>query len=224
MIEVSCWITQKGCARRLYRRRVGRFLIDQKSDGRSGRWAGLFLLAPVFAIVSLLIWREMGAPVLFRQTRPGRFGQPFEMVKFRSMRGARDAGGDPLPDAERLTGLGRFLRASSLDELPELWNVLKGDMSIVGPRPLLMEYLPLYSLEQARRHDVRPGVTGWAQINGRNAISWEDKFALDVWYVQNRTIWLDLKIIWLTLLKVVKREGISAAGEATMSKFTGSGS
>lgn len=189
-----------------------------------GAGAGLFLLAPVFAIVSLLIWREMGAPVLFRQTRPGRFGQPFEMVKFRSMRDARDAGGNPLPDAERLTGLGRFLRASSLDELPELWNVLKGDMSIVGPRPLLMEYLPLYSLEQARRHDVRPGVTGWAQINGRNAISWEDKFALDVWYVQNRTIWLDLKIIWLTLLKVVKREGISAAGEATMSKFTGSGS
>ena len=189
-----------------------------------GAGAGLFLLAPVFAIVSLLIWREMGAPVLFRQSRPGRFGQPFEMVKFRSMRDARDAGGNPLPDAERLTGLGRFLRASSLDELPELWNVLKGDMSIVGPRPLLMEYLPLYSPEQASRHDVRPGVTGWAQINGRNAISWDDKFALDVWYVQYRTIWLDLKIIWLTILKVVKREGISAAGEATMSKFTGSGS
>ena len=189
-----------------------------------GAGAGLLLLSPVLAVVSLLIWREMGAPVLFRQTRPGRFGQPFQMVKFRSMRDAHDAMGNPLPDSERLTGLGRFLRACSLDELPELWNVLKGDMSIVGPRPLLMEYLPLYSPEQASRHDVRPGVTGWAQINGRNAISWDDKFALDVWYVQNRTIWLDLKIIWLTILKVVKREGISAAGEATMSKFTGSGS
>lgn len=169
-----------------------------------------------------MIRREMGAPVLFSQTRPGRHGKPFKMIKFRTMRDAIDADGRPLPDAERLTKLGRFLRSSSLDELPELWNVLKGDMSLVGPRPLLMEYLPLYSEEQARRHEVRPGVTGWAQVNGRNAISWDEKFALDVWYVDNRSLWLDLKIIWLTLRKVVKREGISAAGEATMSKFTGS--
>ena len=162
--------------------------------------------------------------MFFRQTRPGRHGTPFEMVKFRTMRDAIDADGRPLPDAERLTKLGRFLRSSSLDELPELWNVLKGEMSLVGPRPLLMEYLPLYSPEQARRHEVRPGVTGWAQVNGRNAISWDEKFALDVWYVDNRSLWLDLKIIWLTIRKVVRREGISAAGEATMSKFTGSGS
>ncbi|EAP77329.1 putative UDP-galactose phosphate transferase [Roseovarius nubinhibens ISM] len=171
--------------------------------------------------ITLMIRREMGSPVFFRQTRPGRHGIPFEMVKFRTMRDAIDADGRPLPDAERLTKLGRFLRSSSLDELPELWNVLKGEMSLVGPRPLLMEYLPLYSPEQARRHEVRPGVTGWAQVNGRNAISWDEKFALDVWYVDNRSLWLDLKIIWLTIRKVVKREGISAAGEATMSRFTG---
>ena len=166
----------------------------------------------------------MGSPVLFRQTRPGRDGKPFEMIKFRTMRDAIDTDGRPLPDAERLTKLGRFLRSSSLDELPELWNVLKGEMSLVGPRPLLMEYLPLYSPKQARRHEVRPGVTGWAQVNGRNAISWDEKFALDVWYVDNRSLWLDMKIIWLTIRKVIKREGISAAGEATMSKFTGNGS
>lgn len=186
-----------------------------------GSAIGLVLLSPVLAVVAFLIWRQMGAPVLFRQTRPGLNGKPFEMVKFRSMRDAVDAKGNPLPDSERLTKLGQFLRASSLDELPELWNVLKGDMSIVGPRPLLMEYLPLYSPEQARRHEVRPGVTGWAQINGRNAISWDQKFALDVWYVDNRSLWLDLKIIWLTIRKVFKREGISATGEATMPKFTG---
>lgn len=185
---------------------------------------GLLLLSPVLAIVAYKIHREMGSPVLFRQTRPGLRGKPFQMVKFRTMRDAIDADGRPLPDAERLTKLGRFLRASSLDELPELWNVLKGDMSLVGPRPLLMEYLPLYSPEQARRHEVRPGVTGWAQVNGRNAISWDEKFALDVWYVDNRSLWLDLKIIWLTIHKVIKRDGISAAGEATMSKFTGNGS
>ena len=171
-----------------------------------------------------MIWREMGSPILFRQTRPGTNGKPFQMIKFRTMRNAIDADGRPLPDSERLTKLGRLLRSSSLDELPELWNVLKGDMSLVGPRPLLMEYLPLYSPEQARRHEVRPGVTGWAQVNGRNAISWNEKFALDVWYVDNRTLWLDLKIIWFTIRKVIKRDGISAAGEATMSRFTGNGS
>lgn len=187
-----------------------------------GAGLGLLLFTPVLAIVSYRIGREMGSPVLFRQTRPGRHGKPFQMIKFRTMRDAIDTDGRPLPDAERLTKLGRFLRASSIDELPELWNVLKGDMSLVGPRPLLMEYLPLYSPEQARRHEVRPGVTGWAQINGRNAISWDEKFVLDVWYVDNRSLWLDLKIIWFTIRKVIKRDGISAAGEATMSKFTGS--
>ena len=189
-----------------------------------GASLGLLLLSPVLAIVAYKIRREMGAPVLFCQTRPGLRGKPFQMVKFRTMRDAIDADGRPLPDAERLTKLGRFLRSSSLDELPELWNVLKGDMSLVGPRPLLMEYLPLYSPEQTRRHEVRPGVTGWAQVNGRNAISWDEKFALDVWYVDNRSLWLDLKIIWCTIRKVIKRDGISAAGEATMSKFTGNGS
>jgi lipopolysaccharide/colanic/teichoic acid biosynthesis glycosyltransferase len=189
-----------------------------------GASLGLLLLSPVLAIVAYKIRREMGSPVLFRQTRPGMYGKPFQMIKFRTMRDAIDANGRPLPDAERLTKLGRFLRASSLDELPELWNVLKGEMSLVGPRPLLTEYLPLYSPEQARRHDVRPGVTGWAQVNGRNAISWDEKFALDVWYVDNRSLWLDLKIFWLTIRKVIKRDDISAAGEATMSKFTGNGS
>lgn len=189
-----------------------------------GATVGLLLLSPVIVIVALTIRRQMGSPVLFGQTRPGLGGKPFRMIKFRSMRDATDSRGNALPDSERLTRLGRFLRSSSLDELPELWNVLKGDMSLVGPRPLLMEYLPLYSATQARRHDVRPGVTGWAQINGRNAISWDEKFALDVWYVDNRSLWLDLKIIWLTIRKVVKRDGISADGEATMSKFTGSGS
>lgn len=186
-----------------------------------GAGVGLLVLSPVLIIVSLMVRRQMGAPVFFRQTRPGLGGKPFQMIKFRTMRDAIDANGNPLPDSERLTRLGRFLRSSSLDELPELWNVLKGDMSLVGPRPLLVEYLPLYSKEQARRHEVRPGVTGWAQINGRNAISWDEKFALDVWYVDNRNLKLDLKIIWLTIRKVVKREGISAAGEATMPRFTG---
>jgi lipopolysaccharide/colanic/teichoic acid biosynthesis glycosyltransferase len=189
-----------------------------------GAAMGLILLSPVLAVVAFLIWRQMGAPVLFRQTRPGLHGKPFQMVKFRTMRDAVDAKGIPLPDSERLTRLGRFLRASSLDEFPELWNVLKGEMSLVGPRPLLTEYLSLYSPEQARRHNVRPGVTGWAQINGRNAISWDQKFTLDVWYVDNQSLWLDLKIIWLTIRKVFRREGISAAGEATMPKFTGPGS
>ncbi len=182
---------------------------------------GLLVLFPVIAIVTWQIRHKLGSPVLFRQARPGLDGKPFQMIKFRTMRDAVDATGMPLPDSERMTPFGSFLRSSSLDELPELWNVLKGDMSLVGPRPLLMEYLPLYSPEQARRHEVRPGVTGWAQINGRNALSWEDKFNLDVWYVDNRSFWLDLKIIFLTIKKVVVKEGISAAGEATMPKFTG---
>tara|TARA_R100000935_G_scaffold29425_2_gene49713 strand:- start:3491 stop:4084 length:594 start_codon:yes stop_codon:yes gene_type:complete len=189
-----------------------------------GSGLGLILLSPMLAMIAYKIRREMGAPVLFRQTRPGLHGKPFEMIKFRTMRDGFDADGHLLPDAERLTKLGRFLRSSSFDELPELWNVLKGEMSLVGPRPLLMEYLPLYSPDQARRHRLRPGVTGWAQVNGRNAISWDEKFALDVWYVGNRSLWLDLKIIWLTIRKVLQRDGISAAGEATMSKFTGNGS
>ena len=189
-----------------------------------GAAIGLIMFSPVLLIVSLLILREMGSPIMFRQNRPGREGKTFRMIKFRTMRDAMDSNGHPLPDAERLTKLGRFLRSSSLDELPELWNVIKGDMSLVGPRPLLIEYLPLYSPEQARRHEVRPGITGWAQVNGRNAISWDEKFALDVWYVDNRTFLLDLKIIWLTIRKVVKRENISAAGEATMPKFSGNGS
>ena len=182
---------------------------------------GLLLLAPVISIVAWQIRRKLGTPVLFRQVRPGLDGKPFEMIKFRTMRDAVDAAGNPLPDSERMTPFGSFLRSSSLDELPELWNVLKGEMSLVGPRPLLMEYLPLYSPEQYRRHEARPGVTGWAQINGRNALSWDEKFKLDIWYVDNRSFWLDLKIIFLTIKKVVVREGISADGEATMAKFTG---
>jgi lipopolysaccharide/colanic/teichoic acid biosynthesis glycosyltransferase len=182
---------------------------------------GLLLLSIVIAVVAWKIRRKLGSPVLFRQVRPGLDGKPFEMIKFRTMRDAVDAQGNSLPDAERMTPFGSFLRASSLDELPELWNVLKGDMSLVGPRPLLMEYLPLYSPEQYRRHEVRPGVTGWAQINGRNALSWEEKFNLDVWYVDNRSLWLDLKILFLTIKKVVVRDGISAEGEVTMPKFTG---
>ena len=181
----------------------------------------LVLLAPVIIVVALQVRRKLGSPVLYRQVRPGKFGKPFEMVKFRTMCDAVDAEGNPLPDSERLTPFGNWLRSTSLDELPELWNVLKGDISLVGPRPLLMEYLPLYSPEQYRRHEVRPGVTGWAQVNGRNAISWEEKFKLDVWYVNNQTLWLDIKILWLTVKKVLVRDGISAEGEATMSKFTG---
>lgn len=183
---------------------------------------GLLLLSPVIAVLAWQIRKKLGSPVLFRQTRPGLHGQPFQMVKFRTMRDAIGPDGQPLPDSERMTPFGSFLRSASLDELPELWNVLKGDMSLVGPRPLLMEYLPLYSPEQARRHEVRPGVTGWAQINGRNSLSWEEKFRLDVWYVDNQSFWLDLKILALTVKKVFVREGISAAGEVTAAKFTGS--
>ncbi len=182
---------------------------------------GLVVLSPVLLVLWLLVRRRMGSPALFRQVRPGLHGQPFEMIKFRTMRDAIGPDGEPLPDAERLTDFGRWLRATSLDELPELWNVLKGQMSLVGPRPLLMEYIPLYSLEQARRHEVRPGITGWAQINGRNAVGWDQKFALDVWYVDRHTLWLDVKIIALTLRRIVQRDGISAPGSATMDKFQG---
>lgn len=183
--------------------------------------AALILFTPVMLMVAWQIRNKLGAPVLFRQIRPGLDGKPFEMVKFRTMRDAIDVEGNSLPDVERMVPFGNFLRSSSLDELPELWNVLRGDMSLVGPRPLLMEYLPLYSPEQYRRHEVRPGVTGWAQINGRNALSWEEKFKLDVWYVDHRSFWLDLKILFLTIKKVLLRDGISAEGEATMTKFTG---
>lgn len=182
----------------------------------------LLLLSPVMAIVALLIRRRMGGPVMFRQTRPGLHGKPFQMVKFRTMQDALDAEGNPLPDEKRMTRLGSLLRATSLDELPELWNVLKGDMSLVGPRPLLMEYLSLYSPEQFRRHEARPGVTGWAQVNGRNALSWEEKFKLDVWYVDNQSLKLDLKILALTVKQVLVRDGITAEGKATMERFKGS--
>lgn len=182
---------------------------------------GLCLLSPVLVLAAVLIRYQMGSPVLFRQTRAGLHGKPFTMIKFRTMREALDAVGNPLPDSKRLTRLGSFLRASSIDELPELWNVIRGEMSLVGPRPLLMEYLPLYSADQARRHDVCPGLTGWAQVNGRNAISWEEKFALDVWYVDNRSFWLDFKIIFFTILKIIRQTDITALNEATMPKFTG---
>lgn len=181
----------------------------------------LLVLSPVIFLLSILVALKLGRPVIFRQKRPGLKGKVFEMIKFRSMRDAVDEQGDALPDSERLTPFGEKLRSSSLDELPGLWSVLKGDMSLVGPRPLLVEYLPLYSKEQARRHNVRPGITGWAQVNGRNAISWEEKFKLDVWYVDNQSFWLDIKILFLTVKKVFKREGVSAEGEATMPKFTG---
>lgn len=182
----------------------------------------LVLLSPVYALVAYKVKKNLGSPVLFRQTRPGLHGQPFEMIKFRSMKDAMDAAGYPLPDSERLTPFGKMLRATSLDEMPELWNVIKGDMSIVGPRPLLMEYLPLYNSEQAKRHEVRPGITGYAQVNGRNAISWEKKFELDTWYVKNQSLWLDFKIMLKTVKKVLAKDDISAEGEVTIQKFTGS--
>ena len=183
--------------------------------------SALVVLSPVLAITAYKVKKELGSPVLFRQTRPGLHGKPFEMIKFRTMKDATDKEGNALPDSERLTEFGKKLRASSLDELPELWNVLKGDMSLVGPRPLLMEYLTLYSAEQAKRHNVRPGVTGYAQVNGRNSLSWEDKFKLDTWYVENQSLWLDMKILLKTVKKVIIKDGISAEGEATMTKFTG---
>lgn len=182
----------------------------------------LIILSPLLVIISLVILIKMGMPILFKQMRPGLNGKPFFMYKLRTMTNEKDEKGNPLPDEQRLTRLGRFLRSTSLDELPELFNVLKGDMSLVGPRPLLMQYLDRYTPEQARRHEVRPGITGWAQVNGRNAITWEERFALDVWYVDNWSLWLDMKILFITLVKVFKREGISAAGEATMTEFMGS--
>ena len=183
--------------------------------------SALVLLSPVYAFVAYKVRKNLGSPVLFRQVRPGLKGKPFEMIKFRSMKDVVDAQGNPLPDSERLTPFGQMLRSSSLDEMPELWNVIKGEMSIVGPRPLLMEYLPLYNQEQAKRHNVRPGITGYAQVNGRNAISWEKKFELDTWYVENRSLWLDFKIMLKTVQKVLSKDDISAEGEATISKFTG---
>lgn len=181
----------------------------------------LILLSPFLLLIILLAHLAMGRPILFRQIRPGLYGKPFVIYKFRTMHDLRDENGNPLPDEERLNPFGRFLRSTSLDELPELFNVLKGEMSLVGPRPLVMEYLDRYTPEQNKRHEVKPGITGWAQINGRNAISWEDKFKLDVWYVDNWSAWLDIKILWLTLVKVLKREGISAEGHATMPEFKG---
>lgn len=184
----------------------------------------LILLSPLYFYVAHKVKKNLGSPVLFRQVRPGLHGKPFEMIKFRSMKDAVDAQGNLLPDNERLTPFGKMLRSTSLDEMPELWNVIKGDMSVVGPRPLLMEYLPLYNKEQAKRHDVRPGMTGHAQVNGRNAISWEEKFKLDTWYVENQSIWLDFKIMLKTVKKVIAKDDINEAGEATMTKFTGSAS
>jgi sugar transferase EpsL len=182
----------------------------------------LIISSPIFCLLALLVRFKLGTPVLFRQQRPGLNGRQFTLIKFRTMADKRDAQGNLLPDADRLTPFGKFLRASSLDELPELLNVLKGEMSLVGPRPLLMQYLPLYTPEQMRRHEVRPGITGWAQVNGRNALTWEEKFALDVWYVDNHTFWLDLKIIFLTLWKIIGREAINQPGQATMKPFEGS--
>jgi sugar transferase EpsL len=183
---------------------------------------GLLVLLPVMVLLALLVKINLGSPALFRQERPGLGGRPFTLIKFRTMRNRRRGDGALASDEERLTEFGRRLRATSLDELPELWNVLKGDMSLVGPRPLLMEYLSLYSADQARRHEVRPGITGWAQINGRNSLSWDEKLALDVWYIDNWSLWLDLKILVKTLWFVVTRRGIAADGSATMPEFTGS--
>lgn len=183
--------------------------------------SGLIILSPVFLILVYLIRKNLGSPVFFIQERPGKDGKPFKMIKFRSMRDAIDKDGNPLPDSERLTDFGKKLRATSLDELPELWNVLKGEMSLVGPRPLLMGYLPLYNEFQNRRHEMKPGVTGWAQVNGRNALSWDEKFACDIWYIDHFSFWLDMKILFLTVKKVFIKEGISAEGEATMPPFTG---
>ena len=184
----------------------------------------LFVLpffSPIYLFLAYKVKKNLGSPVLFKQVRPGLHGQPFEMVKFRTMKDAVDEQGNPLPDAERLTAFGKMLRATSLDELPEFWNVLKGEMSLVGPRPLLMEYLPLYNESQAKRHEVKPGITGYAQVNGRNAISWEQKFELDTWYVENRSFWLDIKILFKTVWKVVAKDDINAVNDATMPKFEG---
>lgn len=198
-------------------RRWGKRTLDLVASA-----AAWLILAPVIVGVALLVRMLLGAPVLFRQQRPGLRGKPFRLLKFRSMTDARDDRGNLLPDARRVTRFGRFLRSTSLDELPEFWNVLRGDISLVGPRPLLMQYLERYTPEQARRHDVRPGITGWAQVSGRNALTWEQKFALDVWYVDHLSLWVDLKIIALTLWKILLREGVSHPGQATMQEFHGS--
>ena len=182
----------------------------------------IILFSPIYIVVSLLIFLKMGSPILFRQKRPGYKEKIFGIYKFRTMTNEKDEFGNLLPDDKRLVGIGKFIRSTSLDELPQLFNVLKGEMSFVGPRPLLKEYLPLYNEKQKRRHDVKPGITGWAQVNGRNAISWEQKFDYDVWYVDNQSFWLDIKILWLTFLKVVKRSDISSSTSSTMEKFTGS--
>ncbi len=187
-----------------------------------GASLGLVVLSPILLATALVVWIAIGRPVWFRQLRPGRYGHPFELVKFRTMTSARDPDGELLPDAARLTAIGRALRAWSLDELPELWNVVRGEMSLVGPRPLLMEYLPLYSPAQARRHEVRPGITGWAQVNGRNNQTWPDRLAMDVWYVDHHSMLLDVRILAMTMSKVINREGIASPGIATMEKFTGS--
>ena len=183
---------------------------------------GLAVLFPFLLCIALAVRFKLGSPVIFSQERPGQGGKPFMLYKFRTMTDARDTRGNLLPDSKRLTRFGHFLRATSLDELPELFNVLKGDMSLVGPRPLLMQYLDRYTPEEARRHEVRPGITGWAQVNGRNAITWEEKFKLDVWYVDNLSLWLDIKILGMTVWKILKREGISQPGQATMQEFMGS--
>jgi sugar transferase EpsL len=204
-------------------RRLGRSSWLKRLLDVVGASVALLIFGPLMLYLAFRVRQELGNPVLFRQVRPGLGGKPFVMYKFRTMTEERDEQGNLLPDEKRLTPFGAFLRAWSLDELPELFNVLKGDMSLVGPRPLLMQYLDRYTPEQFRRHEVKPGITGWAQVNGRNALSWEEKFKLDVWYVDNWTIWLDLKILWLTLVKVLRREGISAHGHATMPEFKGSG-
>jgi len=180
---------------------------------------GLILLSPVLIVVGILVAVKLGRPVFFTQVRPGLHAKPFKMIKFRTMTNERDENGELLPNEERMTKFGSFLRSASLDELPELFNVVKGDMSLVGPRPLLMDYLPYFSEDQKRRHDVRPGITGWSQINGRNAIGWDKKLALDVWYVENRTFWLDIKILWLTIAKVLNRDGITHEGHVAMPRF-----
>jgi len=185
--------------------------------------ATILILSPVIITAALMVRLKMGVPVFFKQERPGLHGKPFIIYKFRTMTDKKDTDGKVLPDEMRLTPLGKFLRRFSIDELPQLFNVIRGDLSLVGPRPLLMEYLPLYTPESARRHDVKPGITGWAQVNGRNAISWDERFKLDVWYVDNRSFMLDLKILWMTFIKVFKKEGISQNGHATMEKFKGSG-
>ncbi|MFC7365191.1 MULTISPECIES: sugar transferase [Bhargavaea] len=184
-------------------------------------FTALIILSGIIGVTALLIWIKIGSPVIFKQKRPGLRGEPFHVYKFRTMTNERDRDGELLPDEVRLTAFGRLVRKLSLDEFPQLWNVFKGDMSFVGPRPLLMEYLPLYNEHQARRHEVRPGITGWAQVNGRNAISWEQKFDYDVWYVDNQSFWLDIKILFMTVFKVFKSEGINQTGQATMTKFTG---